>query len=168
MQKNELNSAMAELDNNREHMQKQLNTFADTDLLFFFSDKPELFVVQQQKWLPILEWAEDILKIKLNITQDLAVPDNSAIHQALSKVFLSLNDREFCCWYAASLNLRSVLLGLAFVKRRITAKEAFNLAYLEELWQNERWGEDEQAVSFRQDKLDEMSEIESFLLCEMS
>ncbi len=167
MKADELKQAVKEIDNNRDKMQKQLLDFAETDLLFFFSDKPELLAWQKQKWQPIIEWAESLLNIKLKVTSGLAVPDNHDIIKALSKIFQEVNAKEFCCWYAAALNLRSVLLGLALIKNKLSANRAAELSALEELWQNEQWGEDEQALAARKIKADELSEIESFLQCAM-
>lgn len=167
MKKQELEQAVRELEQNRAKMQKQLLDFAITDLLFFFSDKPQLEARQKQQWQPILDWAAELLHIQLEITKDLTVPNNHNYLQELTKLFTELNDKEFCCWYAASLNLRSVLLGLAMVKQQIKALAAADLANLEELWQNEQWGEDEQAVTARQAKAEELAQIESFLLCAM-
>lgn len=167
MKKTELKQAIEELDKNRDKMQYQLLSFADTDLLFFFSDKSELANRQKQKWQPILTWAEKLLGVRLNITRNLEVPDNNELLKALPKMFSDLNNKEFCCWYAAMLNLRSVLLALAMVKRKIDADEAFELSAMEELWQNEQWGEDKEALVARKLKKDELSEIERFLLCEM-
>ena len=77
-------------------------------------------------------------------------------------MFKLLNDKEFCCWYAAALNMRSVLLGLALIKNKCNAKDAAYLSALEELWQNEQWGEDEEAKEARTIKEKELFEIEAF------
>ena len=46
---------------------------------------------------------------------------------------------------------------------RISAEEAYELSYLEEMWQNEKWGTDTEAVCRREERLAELKEIESFL-----
>lgn len=167
LNKKELEQAVKEIKDNRCKMQQQLLDFASTDLLFFFSDKPELLLQQKKRWQPVLEWAEAFLNIKLNVTQSLNVPENDNLIKKLPDVFNSLSDKDFCCWYAASLNLRSVLLGLAMIKGLVDAKKAAELSAIEELWQNEQWGIDEQALAARQKKADELNEIESFLQCAM-
>lgn len=168
MRLEELKQALAEIDNNHKAMQKQLSDFAPTDMLFFFSDKPELYRLQQQKWQPILDWAKGILQTELKTTQSLQVPDNNGLSDSLLKIENKLNKKQFCAWYAAALNMRSVILGLALVMGKITAQEASELAGLEELWQNEQWGEDKLAVEARQRKADELKLIEEFnLSCAM-
>ena len=59
--------------------------------------------------------------------------------------------------------MRSVLLAAALVKGRINAKEAFDAAFLEELWQNESWGVDEEAAKRREEMREELQQIEDFL-----
>ncbi len=167
MKKGELEKAILELPQNQKKMRQQLLDFFDTDLLFFFSDKPELYLRQKQEWQPILDWIEELWLIKPNFTQSLDVPDNTKLKDKLPMMFDKMNSKEFCCWYAASLNLRSILLGLALVLRKIDAKQAANLAAIEEIWQNEQWGEDKEAWATRQARDDELREIESFLLCAM-
>ena len=81
----------------------------------------------------------------------------------LKKVFDEMSDTELACYYAAALNMRSVLLALAFVKGKLTAEKACHLAYLEEVWQNEIWGEDEDALNRRQERCEELKEIEGYL-----
>ncbi len=164
----ELKQAVDELDKNKAAMTAQLDKFAPTDLLFFFSDKPELYCIQQQKWQPILDWAKDILQTELVVTNSLSVPKNDDLPDALHNMAKKISSKEFCAWYAAALNMRSVILGLALVMGKITAMQAAELAALEELWQNEKWGEDELELQKRQAKADELKVIEEFCqLCAM-
>ena len=56
-----------------------------------------------------------------------------------------------------------VLLAAALVKGKINAEEAFRAAFLDELWQAETWGADEEAENRRQTIKNEICEIEKFL-----
>ena len=158
-----LQQAIKEIKEYRPEITQKLLEFARTDVLFFWGEKKELFLRQEKEWLPILAWAEDLLKVKLNKTEDLSVPENEEMQDPLKKVFDEMSDTELACYYAATLNMRSVLLALAFVKGKLTAEKACQLAYLEEVWQNEIWGEDEDALNCRQERCDELKEIESYL-----
>ena len=158
-----LSQAIKEIGQYRAEITQKLLEFARTDVLFFWGEKKELFLRQEKEWLPILAWAEDLLKVKLNKTSDLKVPENEEMQNPLKKVFDEMSDTELACYYAAALNMRSVLLALAFVKGKLTAEKACELAYLEEVWQNEIWGEDEDALGRRQERCDELKEIESYL-----
>lgn len=158
-----LKKAVSEMGKYRCEIIGKLLDFAKTDVLFFWGEKRDLFLQQQEKWLPILEWAASELNTKLKKTETLDIPDNSAMNNPLENILNQMNDKELACFYAAALDIRSVLLALALVKGRINADEAYQLSYLEELWQNERWGVDGEADCRRKERLAELKEIESFL-----
>ena len=158
-----LQQAVKEIKNYRAEITEKLLEFAKTDVLFFWGEKKDLFLRQEKEWMPILTWAEDLLKIKLNKTADLNVPENGKMQHPLKKVFDEMSDTELACYYAAALNMRSVLLALALVKGKLTAEKACDLSYLEEMWQNEIWGEDEEALKRRKERCEELKEIEQYL-----
>ena len=71
--------------------------------------------------------------------------------------------KTLTAYYLAAVRLKSPLLALAFAEKKITASEAFELAYLEELYQSKSWGVDEEAEQSRQCVKNELLEIEEFL-----
>ena len=73
------------------------------------------------------------------------------------------SDKELAAFYLAALNMRSVLLAAALVKGRLNARQAFEASCLEELWQAEKWGVEEEAEKRRQSLKQELVEIEDFL-----
>ena len=139
--KKTLDKAVKEIGQYREEIEKKLLEFARTDLLFFWGEKRDLYLKQKTEWQPIINWVEDALKV----------------------AFERMNDKELACYYAAALNMKSVLLALALIKGKINAETAGKLSYLEELWQNEMWGNDEEASRRRKERCDELVEIESYL-----
>ena len=158
-----LDKAVKEIGQYREEIEKKLLDFAKTDLLFFWSEKKDLYFKQKSEWQPIIDWVGDVLKVDVKITSSLDTPDNEEMQKPLKIVFSKMNDKEMACYYAAALNMKSVLLALALVKGKIDAKTAGKLSYLEELWQNEIWGSDEEVLSRRKERCDELFEIESYL-----
>ena len=158
-----LDKAVKEIGQYREEIEKKLLDFAKTDLLFFWSEKKDLYLKQKSEWQPIIDWVGDVLKVDVKITSSLDTPDNEEMQKPLKIVFSKMNDKEMACYYAAALNMKSVLLALALVKGKIDADTAGKLSYLEELWQNEIWGSDEEASNRRKERCDELLEIESYL-----
>ena len=59
--------------------------------------------------------------------------------------------------------MRSVNLGAALVEGKISADEAFEAAFLEELWQAEKWGKVPEAEDKRQKIKEELREISRFV-----
>ena len=142
----------------------KLVKFSLTDMLLFWGSNEELFKRQQELWLPILTWAKEALDTKFKTTQSLDVPDQDSKAGEHLKLFLeSLSDKELTAFYFAALNMRSVLLAAAFIKGKITAKQAFDASCLEELWQAEHWGNDEAAECRRGTLLKELEDIHNFL-----
>ena len=122
-------------------------------------------VAQQEKiWGPLLQWVEQEFDTKLKTTQNLDVPEqDQKLAYRLNFELQKLSDRQLVAFYAMALRTRSVLLALAFVKGKINAQEAFQAAALEEIWQAEKWGKDEEAESRRQTMRQELEEIQDFL-----
>ena len=161
--KKTLDKAVKEIGQYREEIEKKLLEFARTDLLFFWGEKRDLYLKQKTEWQPIINWIEESLKVKVKKTDKLDTPDNEEMQKPLKTAFAKMSDKELACYYAAALNMKSVLLALALVKGKINAETAGKLSYLEELWQNEMWGADEEAVKRRKERCDELIEIESYL-----
>ena len=161
--KEKLDQAVEEISQHRDEIIAKLLEFAKTDLLFFWGENRDLFLQQKEKWLPILNWAGKELKVELHKTDKLDVPENKEMNGPLAQTLKDMSNKELACYYAAALNMRSTLLALALVKGRIHAEEACRLSYLEELWQNKLWGSDDEAASRRQERCEELKEIESYL-----
>ena len=161
--KNELEKAMKEIGLYRKDVEEKILEFARTDLLFFWGEKKELFEKQQKEWKPILDWVEERINARIKTTTSLDVPDNEFLQHPMKVVVEEMSDKELACFYAAELNMKSVLLALALIRGRIDAEEAGRLSYLEELWQNEIWGKEIEAQKRREERCEELKVIERFL-----
>ncbi len=160
----DLEKAREEIAKNRAEVIERLVQFSMTDLLLFWGQEKDLMERQTKIWGPILAWAEEKMKAKFVTTQGLDVPQENQTSGYRLKVFLeSLSDKELTAFYAAALQMRSVLLAAALVRGKINAEEAFQAAFLDELWQAEIWGSDEEAEKRRQTIKSEIEEIERFL-----
>ena len=160
----DLEKAREEIAKNRAEVIERLVQFSMTDLLLFWGQEKDLMERQAKIWGPILAWAEEKMKAKFATTQSLDVPQENQASGYRLKVFLeNLSDKELTAFYAAALQMRSVLLAAALVRGKINAEEAFQAAFLDELWQAENWGSDEEAEKRRQTIKSEIEEIERFL-----
>ncbi len=159
-----LKQATKEISQYREDIISRLMKYAETDLLLFWGTNEDLVAKQEKLWQPLLEWAKEEFQTQFVKTQQLDVPVQDKKTGVRLKLFLeSLSDKELAAYYLAALNMRSVLLAAALVKGRINAKEAFEAAYLEELYQAEMWGSDDEAETKRKERLQELCDIEKFL-----
>ena len=159
-----LEKTAKEIGKDREEVIDRLVRFALTDMMLFWGQNEDLVKRQEKIWGPLLEWANEEINTKFIRTQSLDVPEQEKTSGYRLKAFLEkLSDKELAAFYVAALNMKSVLLAAALVKGRIDAKQAFEAAYLEELWQAENWGVEEEAEKRRAEVRQELVEIEKFL-----
>lgn len=159
-----LEKTAREIGKDREEVIDRLVRFALTDMMLFWGQNEDLVKRQEKIWGPLLEWANEEINTKFIRTQSLDVPEQEKTSGYRLKAFLEkLSDKELAAFYVAALNMKSVLLAAALVKGRIDAKQAFEAAYLEELWQAENWGVEEEAEKRRAEVRQELVEIEKFL-----
>lgn len=158
-----LNKATAEIGKSRKEVIDRLVVFSQTDLLLFWGHEKDLIERQEKIWGPILQWANNEINVEFVKTQGLDVPENKASGEKLKDYLNSFSDKELAAFYVAALNMKSVLLAIALVKKRLSADEAFNAAFLDELWQAESWGVEKEAEKRRAELKKELHEIEDFL-----
>lgn len=160
----DLQKMLKEIPEQRSLILDKLVEFSLTDMMLFWGQNKELVAQQEKIWGPLLQWVEQEFDTKLKTTQNLDVPEqDQKLAYRLNFELQKLSDRQLVAFYAMALRTRSVLLALAFVKGKINAQEAFQAAVLEEIWQAEKWGKDEEAESRRQTMRQELEEIQDFL-----
>lgn len=143
---------------------EKLVNFSFTDVILFWSPKEDIKKLQTEKWLPVLEWLDKRFSLTLKKTENLIPPQqNEHNRDSFTEILNQMSLKSLTAFYLAAVQLKSPLLALAFVEDKITAAEAFELAYLEELYQSESWGVDEEAEKSRQNIKEELLRIEDFL-----
>lgn len=131
----------------REEMAEEVVRYCETDLLCHMAEEPfELAALQDARWSPVRDWAADTLGVILMTTEGIiATPQPGASLQAARDYALSLDDfRLTALVYGCGL-YGSALLAMATTERALTAESAFHLSRIDEEWQMQRWGEDEEA-----------------------
>lgn len=145
------NAALDRIAPARHHMIAGLLRFAETDLLCHRAEAPADLVARQAAiWQPVLDWAEARHGIALVVTVGIMPVSQSA--QALAaaeRVIAAYDDLRLAALSTAVSATGSLILGIAMAERHLTAAEAFAAAQLDESYQNEKWGEDEEAAARR-------------------
>jgi chaperone required for assembly of F1-ATPase len=140
----------------------ELAGYGDNDLLCYRADDDDLAARQQQLWQPWLEWAESAFGVSLQVAIGI-MPVNQlhagGFHDAL---------QQFDAWRLGALHRAvslggSLVLGLGFVEGRLDAEQLFSTAFLDELWQNEKWGRDYEAEDRQNYIRAELAEAARFL-----
>ena len=156
--------AEKEIKEHRSEVIEKLVEFSFTDVILFWSANDDIKSLQTEKWLPVLKWLNNRFKITLKETDGLTPPPQNENNRAgFTEILEKMSLKTLRAYYLAAVRLKSPLLALALAEKKITASEAFELAYLEELYQSKSWGVDEEAEQGRQCVKNELLEIEEFL-----
>ncbi len=129
-----------------------LSAFAESELLCYRAteDQADLAARQELVWGPILDWARHRYDVSLTITAGI-------MHQPQpAETLARLRDAVAAqpAFVLAALNpiitiTGSCVIGLAVAEGQMTGEAAFDAAHLDELWQEEQWGEDYFATQTR-------------------
>ena len=124
-----------------------LSEYGETDLLYYRADSPlELQKRQKTGWDPIVKWAENTFKVQINCgTGIVYIPQNEKLFSETRKKINNLSIFELTALYDMVSITGSLILGLAIINGRLSAEEAYQLSRIDEQWQLEQWGEDEEA-----------------------
>ena len=121
---------------------------AETDLLCYRATEPlDLAALQNISWQPELNWANEKLGANLKITSGILPiiqPESSLL--ALQKLLSSLDDYKLMGVTNAAAAAGSLVLALSMFDGRMNADTMFEKSILEESYQMEKWGLDEEAI----------------------
>lgn len=125
--------------------------YGETDLLCYRADAPESLVTQQtERWQPWLDWAARTLDAPLRVTVGVGyIRQHQDSIGALRRIVGGYDAYMLAGLGIAVPSLGSLVLGLALAEGELTAAEAHELGSLEELFQAEQWGEDDEAAARR-------------------
>ena len=140
-------------------------TFAGTDLLCYRASHPAALAARQAAtWQPWLDWAERRFDARLRVAVGVMPgSQDEAPLRALRAAVERLDDWCLIGLHAATTITGSLILGLAIEQGALGAEQAFAVAFLDELYAIEQWGEDaEQAARHARLRAD-LSAAERFL-----
>lgn len=128
--------------------------YAETDLLCYRATGPaELVARQAATWDPYLNWAEATFDARLSITQGvMPVEQPHTAVENLARAVHALDPFEMTAAHDLVTLSGSLILGLAALKGQMDGETLVRAARLDELWQIEQWGEDEEAEAMAQGK----------------
>tara|TARA_B110000003_G_scaffold22794_1_gene21907 strand:- start:844 stop:1572 length:729 start_codon:yes stop_codon:yes gene_type:complete len=141
------NAALDKVSEQFEEVSSLLGEYGDTDLLYYRADSPpELQKRQKIGWDPIVKWAENTFKVKINCgTGIVYIPQNEQMFSEIRIKISNLSIFELTAFYDMVSITGSLILGLAIINGRLSAEKAYQLSRVDELWQLEQWGDDEEA-----------------------
>lgn len=139
--------------------------YAETDLVCYRTESPaELAKRQEQSWQPVLDWLASTHGIILRPTVGIMprAQDADAVARVRAVVD-AFDDFTLAALQSATGAAGSVALALALTEGVLDAEQTTFAAYLEELYQAELWGDDEEARRLREARAADIAAAERFL-----
>jgi len=141
------NSAIDGVHTAREAVIDEIAKYGGTDMLCYRADRPDELVKRQaEAWDPVLDWSFQILGAKLESTQGIIhkaqFPDALA---AITKAVATYDDIGLACLHVLTTLTGSVVLALAVARHYLEPEAAWAAAHIDEDYQIDLWGTDEEA-----------------------
>lgn len=131
----------------RAAMNIEILKFGASDLVCYFAaSPPDLVKRQEQHWLPLLDWLAREHGAKLEHIAGIKYhnqPPESL--EKLNGIIIGLGPEDFTVMQAATALTGSVVIALALAEGYLDAASAHEAACVDELYQLEKWGEDQLA-----------------------
>ncbi|KAK0408817.1 hypothetical protein QR680_004178 [Steinernema hermaphroditum] len=127
----------------KETLVQSIIEYLDTDTILTFADQPErLVALQEQKWSPVIEWANKEYQMDIRPTRSI-IEGAYITEESRARLENYLMSQPF--WTLIGLQyaveaVKSVLITLAAASHSIGADQGAELARLEQIFQTEIWG----------------------------
>lgn len=131
-----------------------LAAYGDSDLLCYRAESPvELVDREAAAWDPMLDWGAEVLDVRLE-------PRVGIVHKAqdaemlarLSKRTHALDPFELAAFHDLVSLSGSLILGFAALHDARPIEELWDISRLDEVWQAEQWGRDDDAEALAEFK----------------
>lgn len=142
------NTAVDSIGKAREATADQIARYAGSDLMLYFAEEPQSLVSRQnERWGPVLDRAEAEARLSF-------VRASGIIHQEqpqatldeVRRIALSLDDFGLAGLAFGVALFGSAILTIGLQRGWLGGVQAYELSRLDEAWQEEQWGVDEEAA----------------------
>jgi chaperone required for assembly of F1-ATPase len=132
----------------RVEVAKEVARYAGSDLLCYLATEPTALMERQTKaWGEILDWALADMDLEFIRTHGISYTVQPAATLARIEVMaLDMDDFRLSAVAFAGALFGSTILALAVERGRLTGEAAYELSRLDEAYQEEQWGIDEEAA----------------------
>lgn len=142
------NSAIDKLSVQFDEVVGLLAAYGETDLLCYRATGPEALVARQAAgWDPLLDWSATALGAPLIATAGVMhIAQDPACLRRLHDLTAGFDRFRLAAFHDLVAISGSLILGFAVTRGRLTPEEAFDLSRIDETWQAEIWGVDDEAA----------------------
>jgi len=132
---------------NAEEVRANLCAYGETDHLCHWAEAPEKLVARQaEQWQPVLDWWAQERYSRFKVVQGIvAVEQDEAALARLREEIAAFDPFALAALHEMTSLTGSVLLAVATARGAIDPATAWDAAHVDEAFQIEEWGEDEEA-----------------------
>lgn len=143
------NSAVEKVMPQMDAVAAHLAEYAETDLLSYRAERPlELVLRQSETWDPLLDWVAETHGGRLDVTTGvMPVAQDAAVIEGLTREARKLDAWELTAFHDLVTLGGSYVVALHLLSQPERAEEMWRATRIDEDWQAEQWGLDEEAVA---------------------
>jgi chaperone required for assembly of F1-ATPase len=148
------NSALEKVAPQFDEVVDLLAAYGDSDLLCYRATGPqELIARQAAAWDPLLDWARTDLGAPLTVTSGVIhVPQAAASNRRLRDLTAAMSPFQIAAFHDLVSLSGSLILAFAVIGGRLSPAAAWTLGRIDETYQAELWGADEDAEALAESK----------------
>ena len=143
------NAAIDKVAHQHAEVADMLAAYGETDLLCYRADAPaELAARQAEVWDPLLDWAEAALGARLVAgTGVIPISQDCEAMARLRAHVHALDPFALAAFHDLVALSGSLVIAFATTQGQIGAETAWHTSRIDETWQEEQWGADEEAAA---------------------
>jgi chaperone required for assembly of F1-ATPase len=132
----------------RDAVAAEIGRYAGADAVCYFAEGPELLIERQtRRWGPLIDWAERALGVHfVRVTGIRHEEQPAATLLKLARLAEAEGDFVLAGMAHATALFGSAILAFALQRGELDGPAALDLSRLDEMFQQERWGVDEEAA----------------------
>ncbi|MEO0774705.1 MAG: ATP12 family protein [Pseudomonadota bacterium] len=158
------NAAIDKVTHQHAEVADLLAAYGDSDLLCYRADSPEGLVARQQAaWDPLLDWAFATFGARLTPTTGLMPqPQNPDDLAKLSAEVHAMDAFTLTAFHDLVGLAGSLIIGFAALHDHDETEVLWQASRVDETWQEEQWGEDEEATEMAANKREQFFAAKAF------
>jgi len=158
--------ALDQVASERARIVGRIAAFADSDMLYYRANEGQQALVDHQalRWDPLLDWARQRYDVSFHLVYGIRYePQPTETIERLTAAVEAQDDFAVAAMLSLVGLSGSLIATLALVEQQFDSARLWPLVNLEELWQEQQWGRDDQAAATRGIKQAEFEAAARFL-----
>ncbi|MGB1360871.1 MAG: ATP12 family protein [Alphaproteobacteria bacterium] len=131
---------------NKDAVIEEMCSYAMNDVICYRNQSDgELYDMQFNAWNELYKWATDELNMPLEITYDLMpIEQDKQVYISAKEICQRMDEFELTSFADFVNHFGSFVIAYAVIKGNITVEAGFYKANIDEFFQNQKWGVDEE------------------------